>query len=197
MPRTKAAVHRQQLLSTARAVLAEQGLAELSVREIARRAGVSHQTPYHLFGSREGILAELAAQGFAELTRRLVDEVPPSTRGPERLIAAGRIYVDVARCQPALFRLMFSAEQAALRRHRNAHSAAQQAYQALQQVVASVAPPAAMTPGLVDVAWALAHGVACLVLDGPPAASRDAGRDFAERIWLAWAKLIAPAISRR
>ena len=62
---------RQRILNTSELLLEENGVAALSMREVARRAGVTHQAPYHHFADRESILAELVAQGFDELSRRL------------------------------------------------------------------------------------------------------------------------------
>src|SRR5271169_43533 len=71
---------RQDILDTARTLLDEQGVAALSMREVARRAGVTHQAPYHHFGDRESILAELVTHGFEELAQRLAvaNDLAPS-----------------------------------------------------------------------------------------------------------------------
>jgi AcrR family transcriptional regulator len=190
MARPAAPEQRELLLSTARAVLAEQGLAALSLREVARRAGVSHQTPYHHFGTRSDILAALAAAGFSELAQRLRGDLPPTLQGRERLLAAGRIYVAVARREPALFRLMFSPEQVDLRAFPAASDTAADAYAALAEVVAGLPIPPAQHAGLTAAAWALAHGIACLVLDGPPGMAEDGGEAFAEHVWSAWSGLL-------
>ena len=62
---------RQRILDTSESLLETEGLSALSMREVARRAGVTHQAPYHHFADRESILAELVTQGFDELGRRL------------------------------------------------------------------------------------------------------------------------------
>ena len=58
---------RHRILEAAADLLREEGLAALSMREVARRAGVTHQAPYHHFADREAILAELVSGGFAML----------------------------------------------------------------------------------------------------------------------------------
>jgi AcrR family transcriptional regulator len=58
---------RRALLDAARAVLREQGPDACSLREVARRAGVSHAAPYHHFPSREALLGALADEAFAEM----------------------------------------------------------------------------------------------------------------------------------
>lgn len=72
--RDREALH-ARLLQLAAATVAERGVHALSLREIARQAGVSHAAPVHHFGSREGLLTELAAEGFEALSRAL-DETP-------------------------------------------------------------------------------------------------------------------------
>src|SRR5438046_5208157 len=86
------------LLRAAGRTLERRGLAALSLREAARRAGVSHNAPYRHFPDREALLAALAAEGFAMLGERL--------RGkPGREMGAA--YVSFALEQPQRFRLMF------------------------------------------------------------------------------------------
>ena len=62
---------RQRILDTSEQLLEETGVTALSMREVARRAGVTHQAPYHHFADRESILAELVARGFDQRARRL------------------------------------------------------------------------------------------------------------------------------
>ena len=62
---------KQQVLDASIALVAESGLAGLSMREVARRAGVSHQAPYHHFADKAAIVAALVERGFAMLTLRL------------------------------------------------------------------------------------------------------------------------------
>ena len=62
---------RAELLRTSRKLLDESGPSALSMREVARRAGCTHQAPYHYFANREAILAALVREGFDELADRL------------------------------------------------------------------------------------------------------------------------------
>jgi len=68
---TQAPDLRRRILDASAALLESDGLAALSLREVARRAGVSHQAPYHHFKDRESILAELVTEGFERLAKRL------------------------------------------------------------------------------------------------------------------------------
>jgi AcrR family transcriptional regulator len=91
---------RAALLAAARAELAENGEGALSLRAVARRAGLSHATPGHFFGDRRGLLTALAAEGFDLLADRLADTAPG-------LSPLGRAYVDFAVEHPGLVDLMF------------------------------------------------------------------------------------------
>ena len=72
--RSKATYHhgdlKEALLTAAEAVLRDRGLQGFTLRECARRAGVSHAAPKHHFGDVRGVLTEIAARGFAQLNRR-------------------------------------------------------------------------------------------------------------------------------
>ena len=62
---------RNALLEAARSILEEQDLSELSLRAVARRAGVSHAAPYRHFPNHEALLVELAMEGFSELRQEI------------------------------------------------------------------------------------------------------------------------------
>src|SRR5258708_33977258 len=69
---------RNALLVAARSILEEETLAELSLRAVARRAGVSHAAPYRHFPNHEAVLAELAMEGFGEFRA----EIKPTAVSP-------------------------------------------------------------------------------------------------------------------
>src|SRR5215471_19282528 len=94
---------RDRLLAAAREELAEVGTQGISLRAIARRAGVSHALPKHHFRDRAGLLTAVATEGFRALREALA-----AARGrtpSARLVALGRAYVSVALAQPATFDL--------------------------------------------------------------------------------------------
>lgn len=145
---------RAAVLRAAGEVLAEAGPDAVSLREVARRAGVSHAAPYRHFPDRESLLAELAAEGFEELGRR-ADQA-------EGLAAFGRLYVDYALEAPGRFALMFSAQ---LERGRHARLA--QASAALKQRLESAIAVTATDSDqqiAATAAWSLVHGLAHLLL---------------------------------
>src|ERR1700754_1736639 len=102
---------RAGILQASLALMNEGGLGALSMREVARRAGVSHQAPYHYFADREAILAELAGDGFDKLHDYMVSALGHArpNRG-SRAKALGEAYVRFALNHPELFKLMFRCE---------------------------------------------------------------------------------------
>ncbi len=88
------------------AIIAAEGVEKLSLREVARRLGVSHQAPYRHFPSRDHILAELVARAFAAFAAFL--DQHPRTDDPDADMARmGAGYLAYARDNPLAYRLMF------------------------------------------------------------------------------------------
>jgi AcrR family transcriptional regulator len=162
---------RGRVLKAAVRLIDEGGLASLSMREVARAAGVSHQAPYHYFPDRESILAALAQEGFQILNQRLQSAAVPGTRPSECLGIAGRVYVEFACDHPSMFRVMFRPDFVAAERFPDLMACGDEAFQMLQRVVrACIADGLPETPSersLVVFGWSLVHGLACLLLDGP------------------------------
>src|SRR5579862_9662310 len=99
----------ETLLKTAIQLIGEVGPAGFSLREVARRAGVSHNAPYRHFQDREELLAAVAAQGFRELTQAMLDVAANQSTGMGRLKLAGLAYVEFALRRKEHFTVMFDA----------------------------------------------------------------------------------------
>jgi AcrR family transcriptional regulator len=162
---------RAALLRTAGKLLEKQGVAALSLRELARRAGVSHNAPYRHFADRESLLAALAAEGFAQLGR-----AQQGARARGGLRAMGEAYVRFALDNPQRFRLMFGG-QLAFAGHAALREVATRAYEGLAGALAAQIPEAQAARDASLAAWALVHGLALLLLDERIAASARRGRD--------------------
>ena len=146
---------RPALLRAAARFLEREGPAALSLRELARRAGVSHNAPYRHFADREALLEALCVEGF-----RLLGEALARSSGR----ATGEAYVSFALEQPQRFRLMFGGH-VPFARHPALAEAAVQPYQALLEAFrqqSSIADPEKAAAA----AWSLVHGLAHLLLDG-------------------------------
>jgi AcrR family transcriptional regulator len=146
---------RPALLRAAARVLEKEGPAALSLRGLARRAGVSHNAPYRHFADREALLAALAADGF-----RLLGEALAGASGR----AMGEAYVRFALEHPQRFRLMFGGHLS-MARHRELGEAAAHPYQALLDAFRTQ-PSIAEPEKAAAAAWSLVHGLAHLLLEG-------------------------------
>lgn len=162
---------RSAVLAAAVRLIAEGGLAKLSMREVARAAGVSHQAPYHYFEDRESILAALCEEGFTILSERLEKGRDPSETPIARFTALARVYVEFAFDHPAMFRLMFRPDFVDIQRFPTCKASGDRAfaqlYSAVQDCIDAGLFPGRSQQGLVVLGWSLAHGLACLLLDGP------------------------------
>jgi AcrR family transcriptional regulator len=105
-PRDLEGAAKDRYLDGAYRIIAEDGLESLSIREVARRLGVSHQAPYKHFASRDHILAGVVARTYGEFSRHL--EARPRCDDPERdLYNMGIAYLAYAKANPLKYRLMF------------------------------------------------------------------------------------------
>ncbi len=103
---------RESLLAAAETLLEEGGVPALTLRAVARAAGVSHAAPAHHFGDLTGLLSELAAVGFMRLGAAFDAAMDGAGSAPSaRLTAMGKAYVAFARAYPGLFVLMFRSER--------------------------------------------------------------------------------------
>jgi AcrR family transcriptional regulator len=156
---------RGALLDAAEWLLARRGAESLTLRDVARRAGVSHAAPYHHFAGLAELLAALAERSFAQLGAAMqagVDAHPGDARAQLTAIAAA--YVDFARQRPARFRLMFGPVLASRSRHPSLQRAADATFAVLLAAATRFDPAAG--PLLALSGWSLAHGVSHLDLDG-------------------------------
>ena len=154
---------RRALLQAARALLQEDGADAVSLRELARRAGVSPRAPYRHFASKDALMAALATEGFEGLRAELTAAGDGAPEG-RALDAQAQAYVRFALNNPPMFRLMFSY------RMENADGellAAKQATKAqLAACVAADARSGEDMPARALGCWSLVHGLAILILDG-------------------------------
>ena len=150
---------RAAILDEAARLVAERGADQVSLRELAREAGVSHAAPAHHFTDRRGLFTALAAQGFELLAAGLADARP-------RFLDAALAYVRFAIAHPGHYRVMFDKS---LLDPSNAELAAAEAAAGaeLSRGVASLPDPHAQAdPGGAQLAaWSLVHGFSMLWLN--------------------------------
>ncbi|MBX3493429.1 MAG: TetR/AcrR family transcriptional regulator [Parvibaculum sp.] len=168
----KAVDAKKKLLEHSVKLIEEEGLGALSFREMARRAGVSHQAPYHHFENRDGILAALALEGFRQLDDMLVKAAADGTgkSAEEVLRAMMAAYVTFALDRPVHFRIMFRPELVEVEKYPEAQAVAAQTFERFIEAVARCHPGVSRRSKpfteRVNALWAATHGVATLWLDG-------------------------------
>lgn len=158
---------RAALIESALEVIREAGAGGLKLREVARRAGVSHAAPYRHFRDKEDLTAAIAEDGFlllgAEMRKARELEATPR----QRLVHAGRAYVALALRRPDHFRVMFATDLDA-KRHPAARKAADEAFAGLLALLTECQQSGAIAAGdtltLARITWAQVHGVAMLAI---------------------------------
>jgi AcrR family transcriptional regulator len=162
------------LLRTAGKILEEEGVEALSLRELTRRAGVSHTAPYRHFPDRESLLAALAAEGFA-----MLGEAQREAAAAGGLRGMGESYVRFALAHPQRFRLMFGGA-VRIARHAPLREVATRVFDGLAGALASRVPEAQGARDSSIAAWALVHGLAQLLLEDRVAEAARGGRSEAQ-----------------
>ena len=154
---------RTALVGAALDLLADDGADAVSLRAVARRAGVSAMAPYRHYPDKEALLAAVAVQGFDGLrvVLRVADEAAPAGQA---LVAQAVAYVRYATENPALFRLMFGPKR--LGAYPELAAAGEAAYAVLAARVAAGTPADADRDARALGCWSLVHGLASLFLDG-------------------------------
>jgi AcrR family transcriptional regulator len=156
---------REALLSAAEAALTDLPLEAVSLREIARRAGVSHAAPKHHFGTLGGLFAELAAMGFERFVSELAMAAQrvTDTSPHVKMQAMTRAYLRFATSNPAVYGLMFG-KRVELEPSPRFAMAAVAAWSQLENDVAKIVGPQQAINGSLLV-WSTCHGIAMLMLE--------------------------------
>jgi len=148
---------RNGLLEAARTILEEESLAALTLRAVARKAGVSHAAPYRHFPNHEALLVELSIEGFQELRDNLVEAAKAPGSESDRIANIGAAYMRFVAKRPALARLMFGGQLP----NRDKFPALGAAADAIGNEIGAALHDAAL--GLA--VWASVHGLAMLILE--------------------------------
>jgi AcrR family transcriptional regulator len=148
---------RNGLLDAARCILEEQSLGALTLRAVARRAGVSHAAPYRHFPNHEALLVELSVEGFNELRQYIVEAAKMVGPESDRIANIGAAYMRFVAKRPAVARLMFGSQLP----NRDKFPALGQAADAIGNEIGSSLHDSNL--GLA--VWSAVHGLAMLVLE--------------------------------
>ncbi|HSV51773.1 MAG TPA: TetR/AcrR family transcriptional regulator [Burkholderiaceae bacterium] len=160
---------RDELVLQGMAILESQGMAALSMREIARRAGVTQTAPLHHFEGKAGLLAAIAAMGFLQLFEHRMAALKDKRDPAERLMSVMLAYVEFALAHPALFHLMHGPEIPDKTLFPELNEAATRSYGILETAVADflLTNEASMERGreATLAAWTACHGLATILIN--------------------------------
>lgn len=160
---------KQALLEASLHLIREVGPGAFTLREVARRAGVSHNAPYRHFRDKEELLAALAAEGFDRLTAAMTKAAESATGALDRLRASGRGYVEFALRYPQHFAVMFEVSWK-FELYPQTQAAGERAFGTLGRYVEACQAEGLLPPGdarpFALLAWSMVHGVAKLAIGG-------------------------------
>jgi AcrR family transcriptional regulator len=161
----------EALLKAAERVLERDGLAGLTLRAVAREAGVSHAAPTHHFGDLTGLVSELAAIGFRQFNAAMVAAGAAGTSQTDKAIGRAKAYVAYAQANPGMYGLMFRTERLDMSRP-SLHEAANASFAGLAGAIGASRHEQISEEALsldqgaaIARAWSLVHGFTMLLLD--------------------------------
>jgi AcrR family transcriptional regulator len=152
-------------------ILAKDGVAGLSLRKVAGRAGVSHAAPYAHFTDKQALIAAISTEGYRMIHERIEAAVAEFEGDPSRqLIEAAWAYVDFALTDPAHFKITFSGVIEKEKEHPAFVEMSQKSFGAVIRIVEACQAQGVLEAGPSDLVavsvWSLVHGLASLVLEG-------------------------------
>lgn len=178
---------REALVDATRDELSEHGPEGLSLRGVARRAGVSRSAPYHHFDGKSELLARVAEQGYRDLTATIEASVARADTDPEaHLTATGMGYIRFALADPPTFKLMFQREYVDPSSDEALREAADASFDQLLQAIEAI-HQAHQLEGRSPIedallAWSTVHGFATLAVEGALDWTEDDLEPLAETI---------------
>jgi AcrR family transcriptional regulator len=162
----------EALLVAAERVLERDGLAGLTLRAVAREAGVSHAAPAHHFGDLTGLVSELAAIGFRQFNAAMTAADLAGGTAAEKIIARAKAYIGYAQAHPGMYGLMFRTERLDMTRPalcdaaRASFAGLAGSIGAQRQEQISAEALTLEQAATIARAWSLVHGFTMLLLDG-------------------------------
>jgi len=157
------------LVDAATRLIDSKGVAGLSLRGVAREAGVSQAAPYHHFKDKEALVAELCAQAFTDLSGRMREGLVDAEGGLDSLEAIGRAYLHFARERQAWFAIMWGGDIEDKEAYPEVVQTARCTFDLLVDVIVRGQQAGCIVAGdpieLSVSAWAAVHGAARLIVD--------------------------------
>jgi AcrR family transcriptional regulator len=192
VPRSRRPYHhgnlRQVLLDAGVALIRRVGPKSFTMREVARRAGVSHNAPYRHFRDKDDLVSAIVGQGFERLNAAMIGQAAVGKTGVERLELCGRAYVNFALRWPGHFTAMFDLAPRSGEGSLQVDDAASAGGMAFQTLVGfivqcqneKVFPEGDPLPFAL-MAWSVVHGIAKLAVSGHLSSKKADILDFTSK----------------
>ena len=152
-------------------ILSKDGLSGLSLRKVARKAGVSHSAPYAHYADKQALIAAISTEGFHRLYLQLNQATQLFANDPrQQIIACGRAYIQFALDEKDIFKIMFSGILEKEKDYPDFVEISQMTFEFLVGVVNSCQAAGVLRPAVPDLMavtiWAQVHGLVSLALEG-------------------------------
>ncbi len=186
------------LIDVALTHIARSGVSSLSLREVAREAGVSHSAAYRHFANKEDLLVAIAEQGFRQLGETLGTAARAHADSPAGAFqAAGVAYVEFAVSHPEHLQIMFGGSISDANAYPSLVAASDETYGALSRMVAQASKIGQLRSGddrmIALTCWATVHGLSQLIVGGQ--VRLDAGDASPRKLALAATRLVMQGIN--
>lgn len=161
---------KQALIAAGLEILSEQGLEGLSLRNVARRVGVSHAAPYNHFPDKQSLLAAISTAGHEQLYQTLSETFEKCRHSsPEVMLEIAWSYVQFALADPGRFQLMFSGALEEEGAHPEYVEISRKNIALLEEIIGFCQTEGQLAKGKVEILavrlWSLVHGFAFLMLE--------------------------------
>jgi AcrR family transcriptional regulator len=159
------------LIDAGIAILAAEGVAGLSLRKVAKQAGVSHSAPYAHFADKQSLIAAISTEGFRQLYTRVKEEAGRYPDEPRtQMIEIAWAYLQFALDDPDRFKVMFSGVLEKEKNYPDFVEQTQKNFQLVKTVAEANQACGNLRSGPSDLialsAWGIIHGFVMLLLDG-------------------------------
>ena len=151
-------------------ILAKEGVSGLSLRKVAKQAGVSHAAPYSHFADKQALIAAISTEGFKQLYKQIASVREAHQDPSTLLLETARAYIQFATNEPDRFKLMFSSVLEKEKKYPEFVAASQENFHQLVEVVEVCQRAGLLKPGSPDLmavsVWSSVHGMIMLILEG-------------------------------
>jgi AcrR family transcriptional regulator len=159
------------LIKAGTEVLAQNGVGGLSLRKVAKKAGVSHTAPYAHFADKQALIAAISTEGFRQLYEQVVSLTERYANDPaQQLLETAWTYVQFAMSDPDQFKIMFSSVLEKEKEYPDFVEMSQRTFQQVVAIVVRCQEAGVLREGVGEltavITWSAVHGLIALLLEG-------------------------------